>query len=291
MDILPPKTCNLNCIYCELGPTEVYLNTPCEPVSPGRIEEAFRNFLSTPHPPFDCLTITASGEPTLHRAIGEITERLKRISPVPLALLTNSTMLYKDHVRAALKNVDVLLPSLDAGCEETFKKINRPGGGVKFNNIIQGFETLKMDYRGRILLEILFVAGVNDSPGEIERLKQYVEKIAPDEVQVSTISRPPADPRAMPVTHHKLMAICRQFGQKARIITSFTGDKKQVDFIPSHEELVELIKRRPLNEQDIKALFSPYHEQVMERLNELLRQGFLRKDQVRNSNFYVVRDK
>ena len=291
VDILPLKSCNLNCIYCELGPTRRYTEERTAPLAPDEIEDAFLEFLKARPRPFDVVTITASGEPTLYRDLGRIVEVIKRHSPRPVALLTNSTLLDEGEVRDAIKEIDILLPSLDAGFEATFKRINRPSKGVKFEKLLQGLTTLRDFYSGRILLEILFVKGINDSPQEIRRLKEIVEEISPDEVQIGTIARPPAEPWAQKVGSEELQRIASVFGEKARIVTSFSGSGKTMSEIPSEEEIVELLKRRPLNRDDVHSLFHPFDLQVIGRLEDLAQKGLVKKEVVAEKEFFLVRTK
>ena len=290
VDILPLKSCNLNCIYCELGPTSKYTLDRISPVAPSEIEAAFLEFLREGPQPFDVVTITASGEPTLHRDLGQIVEVIKRHSPRPVALLTNSTLLNNSEVRYAIKEIDILLPSLDAGLEATFKRINRPAKGVEFEEVLQGLTTLRDSYRGRVLLEILFVKGVNDSKREISRLKEIIEEISPDEIQVGTIARPPAEPWAHKVDRAVLERIASIFGDRARVVTSFSGPSEGPGKIPSEEEIIELLKRRPLNRDDVHSLFHPFDLQVLVRLQDLVRKGLIRKEVVEAKEFFCARD-
>lgn len=291
IDILPPKTCNLNCIYCELGPTNAYTTEFVDLVPPKAIEKAFLNYISKECTTFDVVTITASGEPTLHSELGEIIETIKKNIDKPVAVLTNATTLPLIWVREALSKADLVLPSFDAATEKTFRRINRPAKGIELGPIIEGLIKFRKEYRGRLLLEILFVKDVNDSPEEIEALLKYTQQICPDEIQINTVARPPAIGWASPVDPDKLEEIARMFGEKARVITSYMGSKERVSSAPDEDELLEMIKRRPLSLDDFKTLFGPYEKYAMEKLGGLVEKGIIEKRLLNNKEFYLVRAK
>ncbi len=296
IDILPLKTCNLNCVYCELGPTLSYTCSPTSICTPANISNALRDYLNSHHclsdsPSstfFDYVTVTASGEPTLHSGLYEIIADIKeRLPSTPLAVLTNSAMLFKKDVRNALLMADIVLPSLDAATDEAFRKINRPCKGLLIGEIVKGLIAFREAFSGKVALEVLFVANINDNEQEIRHLARAIDKIQPDEVQLNTITRPPAEKWAHPVSYKKLEEIASFLGARARIITSYKG-KAVSNTIPSKEDLLRTIKRRPISTVDIASLFPDCYNETLNLLDEMLKSGILKRVKLNEKEFFVI---
>ena len=191
VDLVPYKTCTFDCIYCDLGRTTRKTISRQSYVSPEEIQGELELYLSVLDKKPDFITLSGSGEPTLNTNIGEIIRRIKDITSIPVAILTNSSLLSLDEVRRDLSEADVVLPSLDAITPALFEYINRPHPSLRIEEIISGLIQFRKQYRGQIWLEILFCRGVNDGKEEIEKLKGVIERIQPDRVQLNTPVRPP----------------------------------------------------------------------------------------------------
>jgi len=291
IDVLPLKTCNLNCIYCELGPTRSFTTSSVAPFSVKAIKNAFERYLERGKAPFDVVTITASGEPTLHKEIRGIVSAIKAMTDRPVAVLTNATLIGQEEVAEALCMTDMVLPSLDAGTETTFRKINRPCQGITLEQVVKGLEAFRRSYPGKILLETLFVRGINDSDTEVEAILRHVRRIRPDEVQINTVARPPAESWAEPVGAARLEAIREMLGPEARIITSFKRPRDEARKGPGEEELLEILKRRPLSREDIHDLFDQREDKVMALLMLLTERGLVQKKRLRGKDFYLKRER
>ncbi|MCK5740328.1 radical SAM protein [bacterium] len=189
IDLVPLKTCSLDCIYCECGAT-THLTIERKPYFPvNNILRELKAFLSQ-NPPLDYLTFSGSGEPTLHSEIGQIINFIKTEFPdYALALLTNSTLMHLPEVRTAVRPIDLILPSFDAATDRLFQKINRPHSGVTVDMIRNGLTVFQQDYPGTMWLEIFISEGLNDTQEELAALKSAVHQIKPNLVQINSLDR------------------------------------------------------------------------------------------------------
>ena len=219
VDVIPAKTCPLNCIYCEVGRT-TRLTLQRKEFVPARevIREVSNAVEHFPH--IDYITFSGSGEPTLNSALGEMISSIKRIISIPVAVLTNGVLLHDREVRAALMDADVVLPSLDAATPVVFRRINRPHPRLNLAEIIDGLIEFRQEYSGKIWLEILFARDVNDSPEEVDRIKEAIGRIKPDRVQIHTVTRPPAERNVEPVSADFLRTVHHRLGEGCEILRS-----------------------------------------------------------------------
>jgi wyosine [tRNA(Phe)-imidazoG37] synthetase (radical SAM superfamily) len=189
VDLLKYKTCNLDCVYCELGKTSHLTRSRNRFVSPDKV---LREIKSRRDDPFDHLTFAGSGEPTLSSDLGEIIRASRKLVEAPIAVITNSTLLSSPAVRHEISAADIILPTLDAATGPTFQAINRPGGGLRIEEMIEGLRQFRKEFSGEIWLEVMLVQSVNDQ--EAELIARAAESINPDRIQLNTVVRPPAEP-------------------------------------------------------------------------------------------------
>ena len=221
LSLTPHKTCNLDCLYCQLGKTKEPASLRKEYV---RIEDIFDEFKSwIQENPVDAkklkfITISGSGEPTLNIKIGELIGRIRKISTYSIAVITNATLLSSPEVRRSLLGVDLIVPSLDAVSQEIFAKVNRPHKDVKIDEIINGLVALRKEFSGRIWLEVMLVKGVNDDLRQIKRLKEVLEKINPDKIQLNSPVRTTAETNVLPVDKNKLLKIKKILWENCEIV-------------------------------------------------------------------------
>lgn len=194
LDLLGDRTCSMDCLYCEVGRTEELTMSRKPYVSAKDLLDELRRWRdehSNNLP--DYVTLGGSGEPCLNSELDTIIKGCKQILPsVPVAVLTNSTLLCDPEVQEALKEVDAVLPSLDSLVNKEFAKLNRPCGGVNAAQIAECLVQFSKVYSGKIFLEILLSQGINDSQENLTLLKEYVTRLQPHRVDVTTLSRPGA---------------------------------------------------------------------------------------------------
>jgi wyosine [tRNA(Phe)-imidazoG37] synthetase (radical SAM superfamily) len=215
------KTCNFNCLYCQLGKT---INATVQrkeyiPVQ-GILEELqvwLQNNPGVAKQP-DYITLSGSGEPTLNDKIGQLIGEIKKLAPTPVAVITNASLLGTTEVRQQLAQADLIIPSLDAATPQVFSRINRPLGAIKITEIINGLVSLRNEFPGKIWLEIMLVKGLNDDLRQIKKLKEIITKINPDKIHLNSPVRATAEPGVIPVPRAKLQKIKTILGEKCEIL-------------------------------------------------------------------------
>jgi len=284
LDILPSKICSMDCLYCEVGRSP---STTCErreyiPVAQihAAIDTLAKEKNATGWDGVDVVTVTASGEPTLHSALGEIIAHLKEAVPRPIALLTNGSLCHLPEVRNELSACDILVPSLDAATEHSFQAINRPDRNIDLDRLIGGLTDLSREYSGTFLLEILVADAINDSAEEMAALAQAIKKINPTRLQLHTVSRPPAYSTIKPVSNQRLQELDLFFNTilPGKVDCFLRADthkkkphKKSEAGKPTKEEILKLLQRRPSTAQDIAYGMSVSLDAVQSALQELLK--------------------
>jgi len=174
VDVVPFKVCTLDCIYCQLAKTthrtiERKDYVPVESVL-AELKDNLAQAIKA-----DFITISGSGEPTLNSRLGELIDGIKKLTSIPVAILTNGTLLYRQDVRADCCCADVVLPSLDAADEQTFQKINRPHPELSIKKLIEGLCTFRDEYAGQIALEVFLIDGFNTDTEQIAKIKDGVK--------------------------------------------------------------------------------------------------------------------
>jgi wyosine [tRNA(Phe)-imidazoG37] synthetase (radical SAM superfamily) len=285
VDLLHLKTCTLDCIYCELGPTS-NKTTQRERFRDATevLAEVEQRLAELDYPP-DYITLAGSGEPTLHQDMGLVLGELKKISPAKLAVLTNGTLCTDPAVRADLAQADVVVPSLDAVSQAVFEKINRPAPGLAISDIIKGLEELRHEFSGQLWLEVLLVEGINDSPQEIKGIVEAAGLIKPEKVQLNTVVRPPAYPGARALSHERLSEIAGLFKSPAEVIAPPKG-KAGTDRGSRERQVVEMTRRRPLTLKDVAAAFGLEQGQAKELLDGLMARGMMKEERFGDRIFF-----
>ena len=276
VDLVPYKTCTFDCIYCDVGRTTHKTVSRQSYVPPEEIQGELELVLSVLEKKPDYITLSGSGEPTLNTNIGEIIERIKEITSTPVAVLTNSSLFSFSEVRRDLLEADLILPSIDAVTPALFEYINRPHQSLKIEEIISGLIQFRKQYQGQIWLEILFCRGVNDGRDEIEKLKEVIDRMAPNRIQLNTPVRPPAEDFVFPLTLGQLEEIRKTLGDKAEIIPEFTGSLGEEFNSVKDTEILNLIKRRPCTTEDISKALGLRIDEVVKHLDHLTKTGTIR---------------
>ena len=269
IDVVPFKTCTLDCIYCQLGRTTVKTNQRKDFFSVKEIlDEIKRNINSQKR--IDYITFSGSGEPTLNSRIGQMIEEIKKITSLPVAVLTNGTLLYLPEVQEELKKADLVIPSLDAADEDTFTRVNRPHPSLKIHEVISGMAEFSRNFKGKIWLEVMLVKGINDSPWHLQKLTEVIRKIKVEKIQLNTPVRPPAEDFVFPLDEEDLRKICSFFGKNCEVIAKIQR-KKQKAFQQNIEIMIHnMVKRRPVTIEDIAISLGIHRNEVIKYIESLI---------------------
>lgn len=282
VDPVPLKACTYDCVYCQLGPTPGEEPETREYPSPGEIIPELKDALQEAET--DYITLSGSGEPTLNPAIGKLIKEIKKITRVPVCVITNASLLYDEKVRERLMEADLVIPSLDAGDEETHKKINRPRAPVKFSEAADGLQKFSKGYRGRLWLEVMLVKDINDSAESLEKIRGLAEKINPEKIQINTVARPPACADARRVEPDKLELAKEIFGKKTEIIAEPAARGKSAS--ASAEEVLQTINRRPSTAQDIAAYLGLNINEAVKHIAKLVEEESVIPETVGENVYY-----
>jgi len=250
VDIVPFKTCTLDCIYCQLGKTTDKTVKRKDYVPVEAVLDELKQKLDEGLKA-DFITISGSGEPTLHCRLGELIEGIKKITDIPVAVLTNGTLLTDESVRADCARADVVLPSLDAGDEQTFQKINRPYKDISIEKLIAGLCAFRDEFVGQIWLEVFLLEGINTDNEQIAKIDGLIKRIRPDRIQLNTAVRPTAETGVKTLNAEKLQAIAVELGEKCEVIADFSPARSGKHIESRAEDVLSVLKRRPCSLNDI----------------------------------------
>ena len=285
VDLIPSKLCTLDCVYCEVGRTDKRglarkEYSPVEEVLK-ELGDALRMYEQLDH-----VTISGSGEPTLHSGIGRVIRGIKSMTDVPVAVLTNGTLLTLPEVREDLFDADIVSPSLDAVSQEAFERVDRPHPKLRIAEIVEGIRTFRSGFHGELWLEVLFVKGLNDDEAELARLKATLEELKPDRLHLNTVVRPPAESFARPLSRHRMNEIAAFFGGHAEVIGAAPDVLRGTGHPANADQVLALLERRPMQLDEMTAALEMHSSDLERVLEEFIRDGRARRVRFDDQEFY-----
>jgi len=279
IDPVPLKTCNWNCVYCQLGRTKLLINERKEYIVPSDILFQVQESLSVHKPgEIDWVTFIGSGETCLHESLGFMIREVKKMTALPVAVITNGSLLYLPEVRAELMAADTVMPSFDAGNPDLYRKINRPYPSLTFKRLVNGLLAFRKEYSGKMWIEVMLMKGINDSEAALKEIATFLDRFQPDEVHILQPTRPPVELWVYPPDKEGLQLAQEILGKSAKIILPAVGSfdlDKNGDMV---DEIVNIITRHPMREAElIETLTHWYSGEVREILVELAKSGKAQK--------------
>ncbi len=288
LSVVPAKTCTLDCGYCQVGLTTDKTITRRSYYPVAAIIDEVAAAVEQARP--DYITFSGEGEPTLNRDIGTLIRRLKRRFRIPVAVITNGTLLYRPDVRRDLLACDLVVPSLDAADQRVFARVNRNHSGLSVERMIDGLARFRRQYRGQLWLEVMLVKGVNDAPEHVARLRQAAWRIRPDRVQLNTVVRPPADRRCQPLTGDDLEQVALLFGPGTDVV-SLPRARRRGRAAVSEDAILATVRGRPVTEQDLCWSLGYRAAELRPVLGRLVRAGKVRRTGFGGRVFYEPADR
>jgi wyosine [tRNA(Phe)-imidazoG37] synthetase (radical SAM superfamily) len=273
IDVIPRKTCTFDCVYCECGETT---DKTCErrEFCPVRdVLDDLEAHLSRMKEKPDIVTLSGSGEPTLYLPMGELIDGIKRLASLPVAVITNSSLLWKPEVRDELARADVVLPSLDAATDDAFQRINRPHELLSLPGIIEGLERFLKDYRGTVLFEILLIKGYNTDDRNIEALKAALGRMRADKIQLNTAVRPGTEREIEPLDDISMRRFRNFFGPRCEVIASARTTRMSHEEADLEETILTLLERRPCTAEDLHRALGMSVEDAESTARKLIASG------------------
>lgn len=267
VDLVPFKTCSYDCIYCQLGCTtdktiERRKWAPIDAV----LNEVKEKLASKP----DYITLSGSGEPTLCAGLGDLIEGIRSFTDIPVAVLTNGSLLWQKEVRRELSAAQLIVPSLDAGGAHMFEAVNRPHAGIAFEQMIEGLAAMRGDFPGALWLEVFILGGYTADNEEVKKIAEWAKRIQPDKIQLNTVTRPPAESFAFAVDKVRLETLARLFTPEAEVIADFRGVHGQSDFAATKDTVLQLLERRPCSLEDVAEGLGIHRNEAVKYIEELL---------------------
>jgi wyosine [tRNA(Phe)-imidazoG37] synthetase (radical SAM superfamily) len=271
VDIVPLKTCTQNCLYCQLGKDaaqtlERRAYVPIEEVLT-EIHHRIQAGLKA-----DYITISGSGEPTLHLELGRLIDAIHHITSIPVAVITNGSLLWRQDVRDDCAKADVILPSLDAGDERTFQILNQPHPDIDFAKFVEGLCQFRRQYKGPVWLEVFLCEDVNTDNQSLENIGKLIDQIKPDKIQLNTAVRPTAHSHIHAVDPERMKILAKELGHNAEVIADFSAKKTGQSGCDALSVL-EMLRRRPCSVEDLCSGLGAKREILQKIVTHLLHTG------------------
>jgi wyosine [tRNA(Phe)-imidazoG37] synthetase (radical SAM superfamily) len=289
VDLVPHKTCCYDCTYCQLGKTtdltverrDFY---PVEQVL-SDVESALTN-----GPVPDVITLAGSGEPTLYASLGKLLDGIRGLTDCPVLLLTNGGLLFRDDVAEQARKVDLFGPSLDACDPETFRRINRPHSSIDYDRMLEGLRAATWAHPGKIQLEVMLAAGINDSEESIASLAAKIGTIKADSVDINTPVRPVPERSVVPCSKSVLERAREVFGARARIIAGYSGRSVRAEPGKGNAgRILELLSRRPCTVEDIHTALGVHRNEIIKILVREKAAGRIEERPGKEETYYFSR--
>ncbi len=286
IDLMPYKTCSLNCIYCECGKTTHLTVSEKEYTPTEKILKEIDTFLSE-KPDLDYITFSGSGEPTLHSGLSEIVSFIHKNYPkYRVALLTNGTLFGNKSIRDNVAGIDLIIASFDAATKAVFDKINRPHLKLNLLNIVEGLVDLRKEFCGEYWIEIFIVPGINDNKAEIEKIGQVINLICPDKVQLNSLDRPGTENFVLPADKKTLNRISSILNNSEVITFGNNTFSKEKSGNISRQKILSTIKRRPCTIEEAAKLFSVNEKEIIPYFDFLSKKGFIKSVSMQRGLFF-----
>lgn len=286
---IPPKKCTYSCLYCQLGRTTELLferesyyspvdlvNLACQKVSS----------LMDSGIALDYITFVADGEPTLDSNLGKEIDLL-HTTGIPIAVISNASLIWRDDVRADLCKADWVSLSVNAVTPQIWRGVNRPHGKLELKKILEGIKEFSASFAGRLVTETMLLAGMNDGDDEISKIADFIVEIEPDITYLSIPTRPPAE-QVSPPAEQALNAAYQAFSKKldnVEYLIGYEGDAFAASG-DSARDLLSITAVHPMRRDAVERLLIS-NGQDIQVLKTLLQEGLLKETKYEGTLFYM----
>lgn len=285
VDLVPLKKCTMDCVFCQLGHTPRTALVRKEYVPVEDITGEIAHWLAS-GATADYITLSGSGEPTLHSRFGKVIDFIHSRTSIPVLLLTNSSLLHLPAVRRDAARADVVKISLSAWNEQSFKRINRPGGTITFARFVKGLIAFRAQFKGLLIMEVFLVKGLNSDPESAGKIATIAAMVRPDRIQFNTAVRPPADKSVKPVADARMAGLAALFRPKAELIPA-AGPEQGHTVNVNSEDVLSLLRRHACTARQIATAFGLSVDTAQEIIEQLLKSASITKRRMKNSIYYL----
>ncbi|MFZ5569673.1 MAG: radical SAM protein [Thermodesulfobacteriota bacterium] len=289
VDLTPFKTCSFNCVFCQLGRTRQQTIIRKEYVPIDNVLDEIGSWLQT-EGNADYVTLSGSGEPTLHTGFGRVLEFLQRKTKIPSVLLTNGSTLDSSSVRESAALADIVKISLSAWDQASFININRPHAALQFSRMVDGQIRFRCQFKGSLWVEVFLLEGMNSTPDSVAQIAAHIQKIKPDRIQLNTVSRPPAENFAVAVPHNHLKALLPLFDPPAEIIAEFRSDHHKTAQA-KEAGILSMLQRRPCTMEQILEAFDLHRNETAKYIGKLMQAGLVFSVYKKSNVYYTASHK
>ena len=286
VDLTPYKNCCYDCVFCQLGRTKNLTVERNEYVPTNAVLAELKHWIASDGKA-DYITLSGSGEPTLHSGFGKILEFIRTSTDIPSVLLTNGAMLYLPEVREAASAASVVKISLSAWNQASFEWVNRPFPQLHFNQVSYGQKTFRAQFNGRLFMEVFLIAGMNSMLEDIRKIAALAKDIAPDHIQLNTAVRPPSADFVAPLSRERMSALTHLFQPEAEVIAEF-NTSRQASIQANQDTIFAMLQRRPCTAQQIADGFGMHLNEALKYLGALMRADKISADSKSTAVYYVA---
>jgi wyosine [tRNA(Phe)-imidazoG37] synthetase (radical SAM superfamily) len=286
---IPPKRCTYSCIYCQLGRThhmQIERETFYDPDDIiAQTKEKIKH-AQEKNEHIDYLTIVPDGEPTLDENLGELIIKLKKLE-YPVAVITNSSLLFREEVRNELLFADWVSVKIDAIAEQTWKQVDRPHGSLKFDEILEGVERFSTEFSSSLCTETMLIEDVNDDENELEQLAQFIAQLSPQTSYLSIPIRPPAESNVKPASE-KTLALAYQIFTDNNISTEYLIGYEGNEFAftgNAEQDILSITAVHPMREDAVDE-FLKKADESWDLIERLIQEQKIVKHTLNNTAFY-----
>lgn len=288
VDLIPLKYCSYDCVYCQIGRTTNKTIERREYVPLNDVLAELKRKLEQCSP--DYVTLSGSGEPTLYLPLAELIDGIKQITKIPVAALTNGSLLWDRDVQDALLKADLVVPSLDGGDDAAFQYANRPHPEITFDRMLAGLIEFRRRYSGKLWLEVFLLEEATASEAGAAKIAGIARRINPDRIQLNTVTRPPAEDFARPVSPERMQRLCRLFGDNAEVIADYRAPEGHVARAGDESAVLAMLARRPCTLRDIADGLELHPTQAGKILEHLLAERRVKEQRVGGKAYYQASD-
>lgn len=289
VDLMPYKTCSLDCVYCECGATTDLVSEIAEYVPTEDVMNELEAYLSS-SPNLDCVTFSGAGEPTLHSGLGLIINFIKkRFDQYKIAVITNGTLIHKNSVRDALSEADIVMTSLDALEEDVFSLINRPHPDIRIEDMKNGLVELKKTFKGKLWVEFFVIPAINDKKDHLDKLRDFICLIEPDKIQLNSLDRPGTEGWVRQADA-EILSFISSYLENSEIIKNHeiikAGSLGFIDDLPGR--VLNTISRRPCTIEDLSNITGESMQRVEMIVKTFVSEGLVKSDIMARGVFFSL---